>query len=120
VIRLPASFTPTHQTAGLPGYPAIDVFGLPRELVRVEFYGRVIRVAGRAPTDGGRPGGPYGRSLYILNLVNGQERYLTHLDELAVEVGDFVGPGSIVATVCDSLVSGKPGTTHVHLGHKRP
>jgi hypothetical protein len=25
-IRLPKNFTPTHQTGGLPGFPAIDVF----------------------------------------------------------------------------------------------
>jgi len=26
-LHLPAKFTPTHQTAGLPGFPAIDIFG---------------------------------------------------------------------------------------------
>ncbi len=110
----------THTTAGLPGFPAVDLFGLPRELVRVEFFGRIVKISGRAPSDGGRPGGPYGRSLYIRNMINGQERYLTHLDELALEVGAIVRPGSIIGTLCDSNVSGKPGTTHVHVGHKRP
>lgn len=32
-IRLPKRFTPTHQTGGLPGFPAIDVFAAPGTLV---------------------------------------------------------------------------------------
>jgi murein DD-endopeptidase MepM/ murein hydrolase activator NlpD len=70
------------------------------------------------PSRQGSPGGPYGRSVYIKNAVTGSERFVTHLDELAVKVGDLIRPGSIIGTVCDSAVSGKPGTTHVHLGHK--
>lgn len=118
MIRCPVRFRSTHETAGLPGFPAVDLFGSPRDLVVVEFWGRVIRVSGRPPSEGGTPGGPYGRSLYIENTANGTTRYLTHLDELAVGVGDNVHPGQVVATVCDSRVSGKPGTTHVHLGMK--
>jgi hypothetical protein len=32
-IRLPKTFTPTHATAGLPNFPAIDVFAPPDTLV---------------------------------------------------------------------------------------
>jgi hypothetical protein len=32
-MRLPKNFTPTHDTAGLPGFPAIDVFAKPGTLV---------------------------------------------------------------------------------------
>jgi hypothetical protein len=32
-IRLPKNFTPTHDTAGLPNFPAIDVFAAPGTLV---------------------------------------------------------------------------------------
>ncbi len=32
-IRLPKTFVPTHQTGGLPGFPAIDVFAKPGTLV---------------------------------------------------------------------------------------
>lgn len=120
MIHLPARFTPTHATAGLDGFPAVDLFGLPRELVRAEFYGRVTRISGRAPSAGGSPGGAYGRSVYVRNAVNGVTRYLTHLDELAVDVGTYVRPGTIIGTVCDSKVSGKPGTTHVHMGSTAP
>lgn len=120
MIRLPPSFRPTHQTAGLPGFPAVDLFGLPRELVRAEFWGVVSRISGRPPALGGSPGGAYGRSIYIRNAVTGTTRYATHLDELALELGDRVRPGTIVGTVCDSVVSGKPGTTHVHFASTRP
>jgi len=121
VIELPPGFKPTHETAGLPGFPAVDVFGQPREMVRVHFWGRVVRVSGHPPWEGGSPGGAYGRSLYIENKANGITRFLTHLDELAVAVGDNIRPGQVVATVCDSKVSGKPGTTHVHYArHQSP
>jgi murein DD-endopeptidase MepM/ murein hydrolase activator NlpD len=119
VITLPSSFRPTHETDGLPGFPAVDLFGSPRELVRASFWGRVTRISGRAPSAGGRPHGPYGRSVYVRNAVTGAERYLTHLDELAVQVGDVVTPRTIIGTLCDSAVSGLPGTTHVHYGLKR-
>jgi hypothetical protein len=119
VISLPATFAATHATAGLDGFPARDFFGSPRDLVRGEFYGRVSRISGKAPSLGGTPGGAYGRSVYISNDETGTIRYLTHLDELAVAVGDRVKPGSIIGTVCDARVSGKPGTTHVHYGLRR-
>ncbi len=32
-IRLPQNFVPTHETGGLPGFPAIDVFAKPGTLV---------------------------------------------------------------------------------------
>lgn len=119
MIFLPSRFTATHPTDGLPGFPAIDLFGSPRELVAAGFWGKVTRVSGHAPSDGGRPHGPYGRSVYVTSSGLGIVRFLTHLDELAVKVGDAVKPGSIIGTVCDSAVSGLPGTTHVHYGLKR-
>jgi hypothetical protein len=109
-------FAPTHETAGLPGYPAIDVFGRPGQVVAAGFYGRVRRITGRACSAGGTPGGAYGRSLYIENAPAGLERYITHLDYLLVGVGDAVWPGRCLATLCDSGRSGKPGTTHAHMG----
>ncbi len=119
MIRCPSSFNPTHETSGLPGFPAVDLFGSARELVAAGWWGKVSKISGRDPSFGGRPGGPYGRSVYITNALNGQVRYLTHLDELAVQIGDVIRPGQIIGTLCDSKVSGKIGTTHVHLGHKR-
>lgn len=118
MIRLPATFKPTHETAGLPGYPAIDVFGQPGETVTAGFTGTVRRISGRPCSSGGTPGGAYGQSLYIVS-PNGDDRYMTHLNRLFVEVGDNVRPGTAIATLCDSRVSGKPGTTHCHYGLKK-
>ncbi len=119
LLVLPSSFTPTHQTAGLPGYPAIDLFGPAGQPVSSDFYGFVRRISGRACELGGTPGGAYGRSLYIANSVNGWDRYLTHLDLLHVEVGERIGPGTLLATICDAARAGKPGTSHVHYGLNR-
>ncbi len=118
-VELPADFLPTHLTAGLPGYPAIDIFGEPGSEVVSSFYGRVRRVSGRDCSAGGPPGGAYGRSVYLLNHANGWERYLTHLDELRVRLGDRVGPGSVIGTLCDAALAGKPHTTHCHMGLNR-
>ena len=119
MIDIPRSFQATHQTAGLPGFPAVDVFGSPHELVRAQFWGTVQRLAGRTVAMGGRPGGAYGLSLYVRNAATGDVRYLTHFHELALKVGDAVKPGTILGTIADSAVSGKPGTSHVHYGLKR-
>jgi hypothetical protein len=41
-LRLPATFSPTHQTAGLAGFPAIDVFGNPGEQVLAPVSGALV------------------------------------------------------------------------------
>lgn len=115
-VYLEAEFRPTHQTAGLPGYPAVDVFGRPGALVVARFFGKVRRLSGRACSLGGSAGGAYGRSVYIRNEVTGTDRYVTHLDCLAVSVGDLIGPGTIIGTVCDAAGTGRPGTSHAHYG----
>jgi murein DD-endopeptidase MepM/ murein hydrolase activator NlpD len=119
-LRLPPAFTPTHETAGLAGFPAVDLFAAPRTEVVADFYGVVVRISGRRCCDGGSPGGAYGQSVYITNRGNGYERYATHFDRLFVTVGQRISPGSRIGTVCDSAVTGKPGTSHVHLGMRRP
>ncbi len=118
-VTLPRTFRPTHATAGLKGYPAVDIFGHPDggDKVEVRFFGRVRRISGKSCRLGGSPGGAYGQSLYIESSEG--DRYLTHLDKLFVSVGDRVKPGTIIGTVCNSAVSGKPNTSHVHYGFKR-
>jgi hypothetical protein len=41
-IRLPRDFKPTHDTAGLPGFPAIDVFAKPGTLVMPPVGGKIV------------------------------------------------------------------------------
>ncbi len=119
-LRLPRTFTPTHQTAGLAGYPAVDVFAAPGTVAEAGFYGRVIRVSGRALSASDRPGGPYGYSLYVHNRVNGWTRYATHLSLLLVGVGAFVWPGRSLGVIALPPVGSPPGSGHVHLGLKIP
>lgn len=41
-LQLPENFKPTHQTAGLPGFPAIDVFGPAGSWVLAPEAGRLV------------------------------------------------------------------------------
>lgn len=119
VVELPGDFHADHETAGLAGYPARDFFGPAGALVRVWFWGEIIRLSGHPCSEGGRPGGAYGRSIYVRNHTNGLTRFITHLDGVFVAVGQHVKPGSFIGTICNSAVSGKPNTSHVHMGLNR-
>lgn len=118
MIQLPRTYKPTHPTAGLDGYPAIDVFGKPSERVSAPCAGRIRRRSGKSPSKGGKPGGPYGFSLYLA-ADNGDDYYMTHFATIDVEVGDRVPRGALLGTICDSKVSGKPNTSHIHQGLKK-
>jgi hypothetical protein len=84
------------------------------------FWGRVVRISGRDCLEGGTPGGAYGRSVYVRNVLNGVTRYATHFHQLFVREGSLVRPGSILGSPCNAALAGKPGTTHIHLGENRP
>jgi hypothetical protein len=116
-LQLPASFVPTHETAGLPGYPAVDVFAAPNTPVLAPADGVVDRLSGRDPNLGGSPGGPYGWSVYLTSASG--RFYMTHLGSRNVSLGQRVAQGEPIGTVCDSAVSGKPNTSHIHHGKKR-
>jgi murein DD-endopeptidase MepM/ murein hydrolase activator NlpD len=116
-VPLPKEFVPTHQTAGLPGYPAVDVFGRPGATVLAPEDGVVARFSGRDPSQGGQPGGPYGWSIYV-DAPSGRY-FMTHFGSRSVAVGQRVKQGEPLGTVCDSAVSGKPGTSHIHMGKAR-
>ena len=114
-IKLPKLFTPTHQTGGLPGYPAVDVFAAPGTVVLAPEYGKIDRLSGKDPSVGGSPGGSYGWTIYLLSLSG--RYFLTHFgSRRPLSVGDYVTEGQPLGTVCDSAVSGKPGTSHIHVG----
>ncbi len=119
-ITLPATFEPTHPTSGLPGYPAIDVFGQPWEAVRAGFWGKVERLSGRPLTGLERPGGPYGLSMYVKNRVNGRTRYLTHFVSLELGVGARVWPGRVLGQIATAPAGSFPGSSHIHMGLNQP
>lgn len=115
-VQVPTSFTATHQTAGLAGFPAVDLFANPGTKVLAPEDGQVSRISGRepsqAPPDGA--GGPWGLSLYFLGAESGNTYYLTHLAKVA-EPGSY-RKGDVIA-----IIGNYPGSTpdHVHVGiHK--
>lgn len=116
-VQLPQRFKATHPTAGLPGYPAVDVFGRPGSSVLSPASGTIRRFSGKDPKSGGKPGGPYGWSIY-LQTAGGDDYFMTHFGSRVVKVGQKVKRGDPLGTICDSKVSGKPGTSHIHEGLK--
>lgn len=116
-LHLQKDFVVTHETAGLPGFPAMDAFAEPNTPVLAPEDGVVDRLSGRDPKLGGTPGGPYGWSIY-LRSPSGQH-YMTHFATRDVTVGQQITQGESIGTVCDSALSGKPGTSHIHHGKKR-
>jgi murein DD-endopeptidase MepM/ murein hydrolase activator NlpD len=117
-VRLPKDFTPTHPTSGLEGFPAVDVFAHPNTVVLAPEAGTVARLSGKDPKEGGRPGGAYGFSIH---LESPSGRYfMTHFATRKVtQVGQRVTAGQAIGTVCDSAVSGKPNTSHIHHGKRK-
>ena len=120
VLQLPVDFAPTHETAGLPGFPAVDLFAPAGTRVLVNFRGTVRKLSGRKLSGAERPGGAYGYSFYVRNGGNGRERYVTHLGTRSVKLGQQIEPGSFVGTVAVPPLGSRPGSAHVHLGKHFP
>ena len=74
-LTLPASFAPTHQTAGLAGFPAIDVFGQPGTPVISPVTGRIVDVH-MIPWNAQQRVG--GETAYLQG-ANDRTYFLTHL-----------------------------------------
>jgi murein DD-endopeptidase MepM/ murein hydrolase activator NlpD len=112
-LQLPATFASTHQTAGLPGYPAIDVFAKPGTTVLSPIDGVVSRLAGQSPARGAYmgPGGPFGWSMYLQG--GGRSYFLTHFGARSVRAGQQVQRGQAIG-----LVGDYPGSVpdHIHEG----
>lgn len=116
-LLLPAHFHPTHQTGGLQGFPAVDVFAKGGTPVACEFAGTVVKLSGHPPTAVTNPGGPYGWSIYI-RCSNGTY-YLTHFGSRAagLAVGSKVRRGQVIGRVAD-YAKATHGVTpsHIHEG----
>ncbi len=106
---------PTHQTDGLPGYPAKDFFAPAGASVGCPKDGTIRKLSGHDPREGGNPGGAYGWSIY---LESGDgDRFLTHFGTRAVTLGQKVKRGETIGTVCDAAVARMPSSlSHVHYG----
>lgn len=117
-VQLPSHFTSTHQTGGLPGFPAIDVFADGGTVVLAPATGRIVKLSGKAPTPTTSPGGPYGWSVY-LTARDGGTYFLTHFASRSAicKVGNCVGRGEPLGRVADyaKATAGKT-PSHIHMG----
>jgi hypothetical protein len=112
-LQLPATFTRTHDTAGLAGYPAIDVFASPGTGVLSPVDGVVSRFSGHSPSEGAYAGagGPFGWSMYLDGAK--ASYFLTHFGSRSVHPGQHVRHGDLLGTVGD-YPGGVPD--HIHEG----
>lgn len=95
----------THDTDGLPGFPAVDLFAKPGTPFTAPEDGRIVRHSGR----GGTSGQVYGRSIYFQGK-SGKLYFVTHLGTVAAK-GSY-RKGQQLGTV--SAWSG--GSPHAHVG----
>jgi ElaB/YqjD/DUF883 family membrane-anchored ribosome-binding protein len=107
-IQVPTSFKATHETAGLPGFPAVDIFGQPGTPVLAPEDGAIVRHSGH----GGTTGQIFGWSLYFQG-VSGSTYFMTHLVDVA-PLGRYKR-GAVIGRI--SPWSG--GSPHVHVGVHR-
>jgi hypothetical protein len=115
-VKLPQFFKATHPTGGLPGYPAIDVFGQPYDTVGAPEDMTITRLSGKSPSLGGVPGGAYGWSIYARG-ASGARYYLTHFAYRSVVTGQKVKKGQKIGGMCPATVARMPMyLTHIHEG----
>lgn len=102
----------THDTLGLPGYPAFDFFCQPGSPVVACENGKITKLSGHDPDTGWHdaPGEAIGYSMYLLG-DSGSVYYYTHLDKRFFGEGDIVDMGQQIATTCK--MPGRSAHTHV-------
>lgn len=103
----------THDTDGLPGYPAYDYMAPAGTPCVAPVDGRIARLSGKDPSLGGAPGGALGYSIY-LSGSNGKSYFMTHLDKVKVKAGQTVRQGQQIAEVANGPRSWS--SPHVHMG----
>ena len=108
-----APHSASHQTSGLPGYPAFDYMAPAGTRVGAPVSGTVIKLSGKDPKLGGAPGGPLGYSVYIKG-TDGRTYFLTHIDKVGVKVGQKVRQGQQIAVIANGPKSWS--SPHVHMG----
>ena len=102
----------THETSGLPGYPAYDYMAPAGTPCVAPVDGKIDRLSGKDPSLGGPAGGALGYSIYMSG--GGKSYFLTHLDKVKVKVGQRVKQGEQIAEVADGPSSWS--SPHVHMG----
>jgi Putative peptidoglycan binding domain len=113
-IQLPKRQTSTHQTGGLPDFPAVDYLARPGTRCFAPEDGKLTRHTGHDPALGGEPGGPLGFSLYYVGR-SGNTYFGTHLAKIA-PLGRYL-KGDLLATVANGPPSWS--VPHIHWGIHR-
>lgn len=119
-LQLPAFFNATHPTAGLPGYPAVDVFADGGTVVLSPVFGLVSKLSGSPPRDLTHlppedRHGALGWSVYIDSRFG--VYYLTHFGTRGVKLRQGVDRGEPLGTVADfAKLSGGEVASHIHEG----
>lgn len=109
-LQLPASFAATHDTDGLPGYQAIDVFGSPGTPVRAPAGGVLTNVHFINWDAKKRVGG------WTAYLVTPSGTYfLTHFGKIMPKSGAKITAGQVIGTV--GAVPGNAWDPHIHEGY---
>ena len=121
VVQLPSHFAPTHETLGLPGFPAIDVFAPGGSPVAAPLAGTVIKTSGHPPKAFLRPDeyhGPYGWSIYLQTIIG--VFFLTHFGQKAINywhVGAKIRRGQYLGKIAYfSKVTNGETPDHIHEG----
>jgi len=96
----------THDTDGLPGYPAVDLFAKPGTPFLAPEDGRIVRISGHPGTTSGNV---FGQSIYFQGR-SGRTYFITHLGTVAPR-GSY-RKGRPIGTV-SRWTSGSP---HAHVG----
>lgn len=99
-LQLPTSYKTTHQTSGLPGYPAVDIMAKAGTVVGAPEAGKVVYFH---PT-----GAQGGGSMMFDPDAPGPNYWLGHLDA-GIRPGSHVKRGQRIA-----LVSSRHAAPHVH------
>lgn len=111
----PHGISETHETSGLPNYPAKDWFAPAFSPAVAPVAGVIRRFSGHDPAEGppGGPHGPLGWSIYLAG-DDGNDYFLTHMNSRNVSVGDRVVQGEQIGTVANYDKYGTP--SHIHQG----
>lgn len=100
----------THDTDGLPGYPAVDLFAKPGTPFKAPEDGKIVRISGHPGTTSGNV---FGQSVYFQGR-SGTTYFITHLGTVAPR--GVYRRGQALGTV-SRWDSGSP---HAHVGvHRR-
>jgi murein DD-endopeptidase MepM/ murein hydrolase activator NlpD len=111
-IQLPTSQRSTHETGGLPGFPAVDIMATPGTPIKAPEDGMITRISGHEPSEAPPEGqgGPWGLTIYYVGTDSGNTYYMTHL----MKVGK---PGRYKKGQVIGLIGNYPGgADHVHYG----